>query len=67
MRKIRNTSAKDATNPSKQNAHSKRTTTPFMLRNPFKNTDWFLVMIISMLAGGAILFLMAMRLVANAI
>jgi hypothetical protein len=39
---------------------------PFMLRNPFsKNTDWLLVGTIAMLAGGAIMFVLAMRLVVS--
>lgn len=39
---------------------------PFMLRNPFpKNVDWLTVGIVVLLAGGAILFVMAMRLISS--
>lgn len=37
-----------------------------MLKNPFpKNTDWLLVIIIAALTGGAILFVMTVRLISS--
>lgn len=65
MKNARLTLVKNATDPSKTNEDSMPTTTPFMLRNPFKTVDWLLVGIVAMLAGGAILFVLAMRLISS--
>ena len=56
----------NAIDRSKTSAPSERTTTPFMLRNPFKKVDWITVWIVLALTGGAVLFVMSMRLVSSA-
>ena len=69
MRNSRNTSASPATKPSNPSAPEKRTMMQFMLTNPFKtrNVDWLTVLMIAMLAGGAIMFILAMKLLASSV
>ena len=70
MKRTRLTLVQSVTSHSKTNERSTRTTTPFMLRNPFKKQiqiDWLTVMILAMLAGGAILFMLCLRLLANSV
>ena len=68
MQKTRLTLVKNATSHSKPNEPSTHTTMPFMLRNPFrKQIDWLTVAILAALAGGAILFMLVLRLIAASV
>ena len=63
------THAPSAGEPSRTNERWTHTMQRFMLQNPFKDKriDWLLVSMIAMLAGGGLLFLMCLRLIATSL